>query len=148
MEEVITIKKVDETYNKVVADPSIVMEMNDHFTFEVPGAKFMPAVRNKVWDGKIRLLNAMTCQIYAGLNKYIEEFSKTRGYTVNYEYDVSLEEFSLKEANDFIDTLSIPSEYERRDYQVQAFAHAVRHKRALMLSPTSSGKSMMIYIIY
>ena len=30
-------------------------ELADFFTFEVPGAKFMPMVRNRMWDGKIRL---------------------------------------------------------------------------------------------
>ena len=71
--DVIEIEKVDEAYNKLKCDPGIAYELNDHFTFEVPGAKFMPAVRNKFWDGKIRLYNVMSGHIYAGLNKYVEE---------------------------------------------------------------------------
>jgi superfamily II DNA or RNA helicase len=145
--DIIEIEKVDEAYNKLKCDPGIAYELNDHFTFEVPGAKFMPAVRNKFWDGKIRLFNVMSGHIYAGLNKYVEEFAKSRNYQVEYNYDNSLEEFSIKEANDFIDTLGIPDRFERRDYQVEAFVHAVRHKRALMLSPTASGKSFIIYLI-
>jgi superfamily II DNA or RNA helicase len=145
--DIIEIIKVDETYNKIKCDPGIAFELNDHFTFEVPGAKFMPAVRNKFWDGKIRLFNALTCHIYAGLNKYIEEFAQKRNYKVEYNYDISAEEFSVKEANDFVDSLNIPSKFERRDYQIDAFVYAIRNRRAMMLSPTASGKSFIIYLI-
>ena len=145
--DIIEVSKFDETYNKITCDPGIGFELNDHFTFEVPGAKFMPAVRNKFWDGKIRLYNPMSCLLYAGLNPYIEEFANKRNYQVIYKSDFSAEEFSLKEANDFIDSLNIPSKYERRDYQVDAFTYAIRNRRALMLSPTASGKSFIIYLI-
>lgn len=147
MNDIIKVEKLDEVYNKIHCDPGIGFELNDYFTFEVPGAKFMPAVRNKFWDGKIRLYNPMASVLYAGLNKHLEEFCKKRNYDIEYISDFSLEEFSLKEANDFIDSLKIPSKFERRDYQVEAFAHAVREKRALMLSPTASGKSFIIYLL-
>jgi len=145
--DIIEVSRFNETYNKITCDPGIGFELNDHFTFEVPGAKFMPAVRNKVWDGKIRLYNVMSGLLYAGLNKYVQEFADKRNYTVIYESDFSATEFSLKEASDFIDTLDIPKKYERRDYQVQAFTYAVRNHRALMLSPTASGKSFIIYLL-
>ena len=145
--DIIEIESFDQTYNKITCDPGIGFELNEYFTFEVPGAKFMPAVRNKVWDGKIRLFNVMSCLLYAGLNKYIEEFAKSRNYTVIYKSDFSADEFSLKEANEFIDSLKIPEKFERRDYQIDAFTYAIRNRRALMLSPTASGKSFIIYLI-
>ena len=145
--EVINIERLDETYNRVSCEPGIAYELNEHFTFEVPGAKFMPAVRNKVWDGKIRLYNVMTGLLYAGLNKYVEEFAKKRGYHVEYLTDFSADELSVKEANEFIGTLGIPEKYKPRDYQVDAFTYAVRNRRVLMLSPTASGKSFIIYLI-
>jgi superfamily II DNA or RNA helicase len=145
--DIIEIASFDQTYNKITCDPGIGFELNEYFTFEVPGAKFMPAVRNKVWDGKIRLFNVMSCLLYAGLNKYIEEFAKSRNYTVIYKSDFSADEFSLKEANEFIDSLKIPEKFERRDYQIDAFTYAIRNRRALMLSPTASGKSFIIYLI-
>jgi len=147
MADIIEIERFDETYNKIICDPGIGFELNEYFTFEVPGAKFMPAVRNKVWDGKIRLYNVMSCLLYAGLNKYVEEFAKSRNYTVIYKSDFSADEFSLKEANDFVDTLNIPSKFERRNYQIEAFTYAVRNRRSLLLSPTASGKSFIIYLI-
>ena len=145
--DIIEIEVFDETYNKITCDPGIGFELNEYFTFEVPGAKFIPAVRNKVWDGKIRLYNVMSCLLYAGLNKYVEEFANSRNYTVIYKSDFSADEFSLKEANDFIQSLNLPEKYIPRDYQIEAFTYAIRNRRSLLLSPTASGKSFIIYLI-
>jgi superfamily II DNA or RNA helicase len=145
--EVIKVNKIDEVHNKIICDPGIAYELNEYFTFDVPGAKFMPAYRNKVWDGKIRLFNVMSCTLYGGLNHQLDEFGKSRGYEIEYSNDFASEEFSLKEANDFVESLNIPEKFERRDYQLDAFTYAVRNRRALMLSPTASGKSFIIYLL-
>ena len=143
--ETIRIKKLNEVYNKIECEPGIAYELNDYFTFDVPGAKFMPAVRNKVWDGKIRLFNLMSCTLYGGLNRYVEEFCKARKYEVEYETNFSSFEFSLIEAKKFVDSLQ--TTFKPRDYQLDAFVHAVRESRALLLSPTASGKSFIIYLL-
>ncbi len=143
--EVVGIKKVNEVYIKILAEPSIIMEMSDYFTFEVPGAKFSPAYKNKMWDGKIRLLNSMTCMLYAGLARYVEQFCNTRKYQVEYLESNSADEFSVIEAKEFVEALK-PT-HAPRDYQLEAFIHAVRERRALMLSPTASGKSFIIYLL-
>jgi superfamily II DNA or RNA helicase len=121
--------------------------LNAYFTFDVPGAKFMPAYRNKMWDGKIRLYNLLTQTLYAGLARYVEEFCRSRNYELEYDYETTAEEFSIHEAKKFISTLNIPSKYESRDYQLEAFVHSVREKRSLLLSPTASGKSFIIYLL-
>ena len=141
----IVIEKINEVYNKIHSDPSIAYELNDFFTFDVPGAKFMPAYRNKFWDGKIRLFQVMTGYLYGGLNRYVEEFCKARNYEIEYLSDLASDEFSVKEAKEFIEKLN-PT-MTPRDYQMEAFIHAVRERRALMLSPTASGKSFIIYLI-
>ena len=81
--EKIHVEKANNVYVRVRTEPSIMMEMSEYFTFEVPGAKFMPAVRNKIWDGKVRLLNRMTGLIYAGLVPYIVKFGKDRDYDIS-----------------------------------------------------------------
>lgn len=97
----------------------------------------MPAFRNKMWDGKIRLFNSQNRQIYYGLIPYIEKFAKEREYTIEFDESVeTYDEFSVVEAKDFIDTLGIP--FEVRDYQIDAFIHAVRSRRNLLVSPTAS----------
>ena len=143
--DIVQIERFDEVYIKVKAEPSIMMEMSEFFTFTVPGAKFMPAYRSKFWDGKIRLLNAMTGLLYAGLTKYVEEFCKSRNYELEYLSDFASENFSLKEAKEFVE--KIKPTMQPRDYQLDAFVHAVRERRGLMLSPTASGKSFIIYLL-
>ena len=122
MSETLVIQKYDEVYVKVKSEASTAYELSEHFTFSVPGAKFSPAFRNKVWDGKIRLFNVMTGLVYAGLVPYIENFAKERDYEVEYSGDFTQQEFSLKEAEDFIKTLDLPAQYQVRDYQLNAFA--------------------------
>jgi len=142
----ITVSKVDEVYAKIHCEKGEAMELSEYFTFYVPGYKFMPAFRNKIWDGRIRLFNSQNHYIYYGLIPYIEKFCEERGY--GFECDDSIdvaEEFSIDEAMAFIDTLGLP--FEPRDYQVKAFVYAVRNKRNMLLSPTASGKSLIIYLI-
>jgi hypothetical protein len=143
--DIIQIERIDETYNKIHCEPSIAYELNEYFTFDVPGAKFMPAFRNKFWDGKVRLFQVMSGLLYGGLNRYVQEFANKRNYQVEYLTDFSADEFSVKEAKDFI--AQIKPTFEPRDYQLEAFVHAVRERRALLLSPTASGKSFIIYLL-
>lgn len=143
--EVLKITKINEVYIKVTCEPGTAMELKDYFKFSVPGAKFTPAYRSKQWDGFIYLYNPLTGLIYVGLLRYIEEFCKSRKYEIEYDSDFSSEEFSLIEAKKFIDVLN-PS-HKPRDYQLDAFVHAVRERRALLLSPTASGKSFIIYLL-
>lgn len=145
MSETIRVLHYDEVYNKIVCDPGTAMELSDHFTFEVPGAKFMPLVRNKVWDGKIRLFNPLTCLLYGGLSHHLEQFCKSRQYEIEYEGPFGDTEFSLIEAKKFIEKLQ--PKHMPRDYQIEAFVHAVRKRRTVLLSPTGSGKSLIIYLL-
>ena len=139
------ISRHDEVHIKVRCEPSVAQELSEYFTFFVPGYKFMPAYKNKFWDGKIRLFNPLTCLIYTGLLPYIEKFCKERNYLLDYIDDFSCEEFSLKEAKDFVN--KIKPTMQPRDYQLDAFVYAVRNRRALLLSPTASGKSFIIYLL-
>ena len=130
---------------QIDCDGGSCWELQDYFTFTVPGMQFMPAVRNKVWDGKIRLFNPMTKRIYAGLLPHVQRFCKERDYNLVIAPDFDADEFSLHEAQEFIDSLGL--KLTPRDYQVAAFAHAVKNRRAVLLSPTASGKSLIIYLL-
>jgi superfamily II DNA or RNA helicase len=145
----LTVSKVNDVYLKVDCDPGTSQELSDYFTFTVPGARFMPQVQNRFWDGKIRLFNQMTKQIYFGLYPKIEEFCKQRNYTLDIKEDTSFlqAEFSLKEVDDLAKSVKLPKKFTVRDYQKKAIAHAVRNKRCLLLSPTASGKSLIIYML-
>ena len=121
-------------------------ELSEYFTFYIPNYKFMPAFRNKLWDGKIRLFNTQNHTLYAGLIDYVKKFAKEREYEYEIADNLELEtEFSVKEASDFIATLNIP--FEVRDYQLNSFIRCVRKNRVLLVSPTASGKSLIIYLL-
>ena len=77
----IVIQKKKEVYVTVKAEPHINQELSDHFTFDVPGAKFMPQYRSKYWDGKIRLFSPATGEIYGGLVDKIVSWARTVSYT-------------------------------------------------------------------
>lgn len=142
----LTITKVNEAFIRVQCERSVAQELSDYFTFQVPGYQFVPEYKNKLWDGKIRLFNLKTNQIYYGLIPYIKKFSIGRNYQVYFDKNVEIEEnFSLKEADDFISTINVP--FPPKEYQKYAFVHAIRNKRILLLSPTASGKSFIQYLI-
>tara|TARA_B100001093_G_scaffold230364_1_gene220878 strand:- start:7907 stop:9367 length:1461 start_codon:yes stop_codon:yes gene_type:complete len=141
----INIKYYNEAFIRLDVDAGIGYELNEFFTFVVPGAKFMPQVRNKVWDGKIRLYNVATQLLYAGLQNYVYTFAQERQYTVQLDPALSGNIYDKNDALKFIKSLNL--KYVPRDYQIDAFIHAVRNNRSLLLSPTASGKSLIIYLL-
>lgn len=142
--ERLIIKNKDEVYVKIDCSESVSYELRDEFTFMVPGAQFSPQFRARLWDGKIRLYDVRHNLLYRGLVQYIDKFCKDRNYDYNYEEEIS-QEISIQEAKEF--TKEINLKYEPRNYQLDAFVHAVRNRRCLLLSPTASGKSLIIYLL-
>ena len=126
-------------------------ELSDFFTFEVPGFKFMPMYRNRMWDGKIRLFSPASGEIYVGLLPYIKEFCKNN--EIQYTIEEEVEEtrtVARSVVQGFIRSLRPTSKGKRlkiRDYQIDAVHHALSRNRALLVSPTASGKSLVIYTL-
>lgn len=145
MVDKINITNVDEVYVKIECEDHVAYELREFFTFSVPGYQFTPQYRAKLWDGKIRLYELRTKKLYRGLVSYVQKFCLERDYDFDYENESNDNEFSLIEAESFIKNLKLP--LEPRDYQIEAFTHAIRSKRSLLLSPTASGKSLIIYLI-
>jgi superfamily II DNA or RNA helicase len=142
----VTISKKDEVYLRIDADPAILLEMNDFFTFAVPGAQFTPTYRAKLWDGKIRLLSLFTKELYVGLAQYVKEFCKSNNYTLTSKLPSYADD--VEKVKEFISTLNYHSNgkpIDIRDYQEEAVLETVRRGRTLLLSPTASGKSLIIY---
>jgi superfamily II DNA or RNA helicase len=145
------IEKVNEVYLKITTEPHIEYELRDRFTFEVPNKKFMPQYRSKYWDGYVHLYNIKTKRIYCGLLDKIVAFCETAGYSYKFEnnkfygppFEVN-ELVSLEGVKDYMKSIT---HLEPRDYQVDAVYDALKYHRKLLISPTASGKSFMIYTI-
>lgn len=131
------LKKINETYYKVFSTPGMLQELSDAFTFNVPGARFSPSFRRGLWDGKIRMLNRRNNTMYIGLHAKLQEYADSRQYEIEFLDGMGDTEFSLVEAEEFVNSLSIPEHIKVRDYQLEAFAHAVRKGRITLLSPTN-----------
>jgi superfamily II DNA or RNA helicase len=146
--DVIIVKK-NEVYAKVVCEKHIAMELSQYFTFYVPGYQFNPMFKNKIWDGKIRLFNLQTSQIYIGLLPYIQIFCEEREYTM--EHNIVEDEFSLYHAKKFAESLNVHSQGVKltvNDHQLDAFVCGMQSHRTLLISPTSSGKSLIAYMFF
>ena len=141
----IVIDKKDDVYLKIEADDNIRRELGEYFTFEVPGFKFMPQYRNRVWDGKIRLYSYQTGQIYVGLYPYILDWCEKNDVHVVDGTKIKETKIDEKQLDGFVKALKIP--FEVRDYQLEAFKHGIKRNRCLLLSPTASGKSLIVYML-
>ena len=146
------ISKKNEVYLRLTdVEPSIAAELNDFFTFEVPGFKYMPAYRSKMWDGKIRLYNIVTGEIYVGLLPYIEEYLNNNGEGYEFADGItSKRDVARSVVQGFVRGLRPTLNGKRikiRDYQLDAIAHAITTNRSLLISPTASGKSLIIYCL-
>ena len=146
------ISKKNEVYIKIIdIEPSLAAEVNDFFTFEVPGFKYMPAYRNKTWDGKIRLYNIVTGEIYRGLLPYIEEYLQNNGEDYELEDGLRSERSVARSVvQGFVRGIRPTLNKRRlkiRDYQIDAITHAIATDRSLLISPTASGKSLIIYCL-
>ena len=141
----LVIDKKDDVYLKIEAEDSIRRELGQHFTFEVPGFRFMPQFRNRVWDGKIRLFSYATGQIYVGLYPYILNWCKENDIEVVDGTKIEDTKVDDDKVEKFINALKIPMEV--RDYQKEAFTYSVKKNRCLLLSPTASGKSLILYLL-
>ena len=145
--DTLVIKKLNEAFMSIECEPSVERELSEHFCFFVPGYKFMPAYRNRMWDGKIRLFDQRKKTLYTGLFKYLKEFCEIRDYnvvtdglvdeTLDHNIDTFLEDIDLTAGGNKI----IP-----RDYQINALKKALTETKSLLLSPTASGKSLIIYL--
>ena len=111
----------------------------------------MPMYRNRMWDGKIRLFSPNSGEIYVGLLSYIKEFCVRN--KIKYIIEEGVEDgrnVIRKVVRGFIESLKPKSKgklLKVRNYQTDAVRHAISTNRSLIVSPTASGKSLIIYFL-
>ena len=152
----IVIEKISEAYIRIFSDLSTEQELSNYFTFDVPGAKFMPKFKARMWDGKLRLYDLRRKTLYAGLYKYVLAFAAQNDYKVKFnpteeypriepENPVTHEE--LLKFSQALKPHSRGKPIELRDYQLEAVSKGINEKRCVLVSPTGSGKSFIIYVL-
>ena len=147
----LSISKKNEVNLQVKSETHVYYELSDYFTFDVPGAKFMPQYRNKYWDGKIRLFSNHTGEIYVGLLDKLIQFCEDHNYTYEFKdneyYGLPFQTNDLISREGVKDYMYSICKHVPRDYQIEGVYDALKHNRKLLISPTASGKSLMIYSI-
>ena len=147
----VIIEKKNEVHIKLNCEPHILYELQEYFTFEVESAKFMSQYRSRHWDGKIHLLSTHTGEIYVGLLDKVIDKLKLHNYTYEFKdnkfygppFEIN-ENISLEGVSDYMKSICCHSP---RQYQIEGVYDALRYNRKLLISPTASGKSLMIYSI-
>ena len=148
--ETIRVWKLDHSNLQIECESGTAQELNEYFSFFVPGYKFMPAFRNRMWDGKIRIFTLRDKTLPAGLFYHLNEFCDKRGYILKSEtsdFGAPDERIHITRSSldNFVNSLNTP--FPLRDYQYQCVGEAITRKRAILLSPTGSGKSFIIYTL-
>ena len=147
----IKIEKFNETYLKIYCDDGIAQELYDYFSFEVPGARFHPLYKSKMWDGKLRLFSMFTQELYVGLKSYLEHFAEVNNYSIDESnYVKAYDHVTYNQVKEFCDGLNLGARGEPlaiREYQIDAIYQAINDGRRLLLSPTGSGKSLILYCL-
>jgi superfamily II DNA or RNA helicase len=141
---VLTITPVNHVYVQVACDDAIAQELSEYFAFDVPGARFMQAKFGKHWSGKIKLFTLRNHYIYRGLLPRILEFADARDYPV-VDHTTAQAAYHVNTVRDSVANLHLP--LIPRDYQLDALRHALNSLRCIILSPTGSGKSLIIYML-
>ena len=148
--ETIRVRKLNHANLHIECSSSAAQELNEFFSFYVPGFKFMPAYKRRVWDGKIRLFARQTGELPAGLIHHLVQFCRTRNYiveSVKTKYGLPYNEDNVdsEDISSFCESLDLG--FDVRDYQLSAVKHGLEKRRAILLSPTGSGKSLIIYVL-
>lgn len=146
----IILRKIDEVYIDILTDePSIHKEIEDRFTFRKP--TFIPH-NQRIWmrnsNPKVPLYREKDKFFYIGLLPELTEYFDKCKYPYEIKGTFSSENIIIPEIDEFIDSLHLPEKYVVRDYQKEYIIHCINEGRALCVAPTSSGKSLMQYILF
>jgi superfamily II DNA or RNA helicase len=124
----------------------IAQEIDQLFTFYVKNYAHMPKYKAGLWDGKIHLFKAHTRLLYTGLLTNLIKYCREN--KIKIEFDSSMKTFLLNtdtpESKELVAEYNIPlTPYQ---HQLNAIDKILLKKRKIILSPTSSGKSLILYI--
>lgn len=161
IEEVVVVTQPNDVFVRVAASPETKKDLASFFSFEDKGSSFIrmqarravargkasPAQRRlAAWDGRIHLFHAASGNLYRGLLGHLITYCAERRIPIRLTDEVCAHELVFDEDIEaFLAAQNIP--FELHKHQRDAFDVAVKNQRALVVSPTSSGKSLIIFLI-
>lgn len=141
------LQTINAVHVKVCAEPGIIMEMAESFSFMAPNYRYHPAYKARQWSGKINLINRLNGVVYAGLAKRIKQWCDAREYTMSFDEGCSYESITRDHVDQFVQKLGLPDWMESREFQLDGIHKALTAGRRTLLMPTSAGKSSLQYIL-
>lgn len=136
----------DQLRCRIECNPGVAYEMAEEFSFFVNGYKFMPQYKAGRWDGKIRMFDVKNRGFYIGLLERLFDWSQEQGYTIGFAHPEDFKHEVEFEDERFEKILKI-GKFEPKWYQKDALEAVLKHNKLIILSPTGSGKSFIIYLI-
>ena len=144
------VESIDEVRYYVKTEKGLKQELRDYFSFMVPGAQYMPLYKKRIWDGKVRLYDILSSTLPRGLKTYLQKFCKDRGYGLNIKETQNPLCVTEDQLQDFYESLKVSvrkQPVKMHDHQKQGILHALNNHRSVLISPTGSGKSLIIYVL-
>lgn len=148
-ESIVHVKKLDEVYVLVSGKHKTLQIIQDHFSYYVDNYTHMPSFRMGRWDGKTRFLRFVNEYqndgiFPIGLLAEFELFCNSSNIKIVFDNTVFEEDTDLGDFDAFLTSLNLP--YVPRDYQLEYVKQAIKKKKLVIVSPTGSGKSLILYI--
>lgn len=146
----IDIESIDEVRYYIKTEKGIKQELRDYFSFMVPGAQYMPMFKRRLWDGKIRLYDILSSTLPRGLKGYLQKFCEERKYVLNIKETNKNLCLSIDDLKAFYSSLNVSvkkQSIKMHEHQEKAILHALNNSRSVLISPTGSGKSLIIYVL-
>lgn len=140
----IIVHKISETECFIETSSTITQELNRYFAVRATNYKWSPAYKMKKWDGYIRFFSEYTNKLPIGFCTKLKEFAEKLNYTIQFEFD-NHKRIDRNDFVKFVKELNLP--FLPRDYQLKAAYDAICCKNLNIASSTSSGKSLILYII-
>jgi len=147
----LNIHKYNESFIFVECELDEAISISKQFEFYAPNYIFSPKYKSGFWDGKIRLFNINTCLLPQGLlPKLIKYFKNDR---ISYKIvDKELLEkgpkLNTKSLQKFKEIIKLSSRFEDREHQNIGVQMMLYLQKAIILSATSSGKSLIAYLLF
>lgn len=142
----ITIAFANHLNARILCSPDIACEIRDEFSYRPNGYQFTPKYKIGLWDGYLRLFSPHIGLLPLGLIYPFMQWAQSKGYTLHIDTHNGkfIERFDI---DGFLANQDQWCRFEPYDYQIDAFRNMLVNNRALCLSPTGSGKSLIQFML-
>lgn len=143
---------INNIFSQIETDVTTKNKLVALFTFREPGFMFSRAYKEGYWNGYRQLFNGS--YIYNGLVPYVIKWAKK--YNIEVISNIkSIKQNTTDELDEFVKSTTLSSFNKKtkeffnidiRDYQENSLKEIIKNKKIVISSPTSSGKSLIIYL--